>query len=1100
MNRLPIAAVARSGGVALAIIAVAGIATGRMTPNPASSTAAMLLAVIAAGWLGGPTSAMLATAVGSLFGALSPAPARSFDAIGWLLFVAAGLGVARLSAGVRRPVDRPRRLQDSGLRRRILARLQTDASLLEGILREVPVGIIAAEGGTGRLLLTNEAAARITGFQHELGVTLQENAGRMTLRGFRTDGRPLEPVDWPLARALRGEIIAGEPIDLIRGDGSRASVLANAAPVRDQDGTIRAAVVAFQDVTASKRAEAILACQNQVLEAVATGAPLDQVLAKVCTGIERQDESLLASVLILERGGRRIRIGAGPSLPPDYLQALDGASIDPPYLGPCGMALTTGRTIVVTDAETDDRWGDDWRALLGSYRLRSCRTTPVLAPSGEVLATFAVYRRTPGDPSRFDPDLIEVARQLVAIAILRDRSDEQLRASEARLRMALAAARMIAWEYDLNAGRLAISGDAASLYNLPREAIPDRAVAAYRLIHPADRPRHRKAVETAIQTVDGYVSQFRLVRPDDGSILWLEDRGQALSGGPGGSVRLTGVVIDITERKAAEESLRRRHERLRLLSRAAALLLEADDPDAMPRELFAAISPNLGIDAYLHAMLDETTGSPRVVSGSGLRADSAEAIAHLALESDRETTNGPSLVLADLARAVCTRLEAIRADGLRACVAAPLSADGRRLGILAFASRSRDAFDAEDLEFLETLGRYVSVAYERMQLVARLRLADRRKDDFLATLAHELRNPLSPIRSAVELLRDRIANGDDDIAWARDVIGRQVDQMARLLDDLLDVSRITRDKLVLKPRRVDLAEVIEAAIETSRPLIDAGVHSLELQLPSRPIPLNADPVRLAQVLANLLNNAAKYTPAGGRITLSATREGDRAVVAIQDTGIGIAPEMLPRLFEMFAQAAPALERSQGGLGIGLSLVRGLVEMHGGTVEARSEGADRGSEFVVRLPIAPEAAPAPAPSPTPDPTRTSIPTGLRIVVADDNRDAADSLARMLRILGHEVFTAYDGAQAVDRAEAERPDLVLLDIGMPHLNGYEAARRIRGESWGATMVLIALTGWGQEEDRRQAAEAGFDDHLVKPVDFRELKRRLSTLVPPQEAQED
>ena len=1089
MNRLPFAAMARSGVVAVAIVAVALVAAGRMTPDPASSSAAMLLAVVAAGWLGGPRPAVLVTAIGALTWALIPTPSRSIDAIGPILFATAGLGVARLSAGVRRPASLALRPDDSGLRRRILARLQTDASLLEGLVREVPVGIIAAEGVTGRLLLSNGAADRITGFRHELGATADENTRRMPLRGFRPDGRPLEPDDWPLARALRGEIITGEPIDLIRDDGSRASVLANAAPVRDQDGTIRAAVVAFQDVTASKRAEAILACQKQVLEAVATAAPLDQVLAMVCTVIERQDESLLASVLILERGGRRIRIGAGPSLPPEYLQALDGASIDPPYLGPCGMALHTGRTIVVDDAEADDRWADDWRALVGSHGLRSCRSTPVLAPSGEVLATFAVYRRTPGDPSRFAPDLIEVARQLVAIAILRDRADEQLRGSETRLRMALAAARMIAWEYDLDAGRLAISGDAASLYNLPREAIPDRAVAAYRLIHPDDRPRHRKAVEAAIQAVDGYVSQFRLVRPDDGSILWLEDRGQALPGGPGGSVRLTGVVIDITERKAAEESLRRRHERLRLLSRAAALLLEADNPDAMPRELFAAIGPNLGIDAYIHAMFDETTGSPRVISGSGLRTDSAEAITQLAMGSGRDTTNGPALVLADLARALCEKLEAIRADGLRACVAAPLSADGRRLGILAFASRSRDAFDAEDVEFLETLGRYVSVAYERMQLVARLRLTDRRKDDFLATLAHELRNPLSPIRSAVEILRDRIANGNDDIAWARDVIGRQVDQMARLLDDLLDVSRITRDKLVLKPRRVDLTDVIAAALETSRPLIDAGLHTLEVELPGRPIPLNADPVRLAQVLSNLLNNAAKYTPAGGRITLSAAREGDRAVVSIRDTGIGIAAEMLPHLFKMFSQAAPALERSQGGLGIGLSLVRGLVEMHGGTVEARSEGVDQGSEFVVRLPIASESVPAP--SPMPNPTPASRPVGLRIVVADDNRDAADTLARMLRILGHEVVTAYDGAQAVELAEASRPDLVLLDIGMPKLNGYEAARRIRSEPWGTSMVLIALTGWGQEEDRRRAAEAGFDDHLVKPVDFRELEHRLSTL---------
>jgi PAS domain S-box-containing protein len=378
---------------------------------------------------------------------------------------------------------------------------------------------------------------------------------------------------------------------------------------------------------------------------------------------------------------------------------------------------------------------------------------------------------------------------------------------------------------------------------------------------------------------------------------------------------------------------------------------------------------------------------------------------------------------------------------------------------------------------------------ERKRIEDALKEADRRKDEFLATLAHELRNPLAPIRSAVEVFKAK-GPPDPDLTWSRDVIDRQVGQMARLLDDLLDVSRITRDKLELRKRRVRLAEVVEAAVETSRPIIDGGGHELAVTLPPEPVHLDADPVRLAQVFANLLNNAAKYTDGGGRIRLAAEVVGHEVAVSVKDSGIGIAPEVLPHLFEIFSQAAPALERSQGGLGIGLSLTKGLVELHGGSIGARSDGPGRGSEFIVRLPVA--AAPAVGEPHTPE-VDGRCRAGSRIVVADDNRDAADSLAMLLRIAGNEVRTAYDGRRAVEEAEAFRPDVALLDIGMPGLNGYEAARRIRGQSWGREMMLVALTGWGQEEDKRRAADAGFNAHLVKPVDPAALERLLGTVVP-------
>lgn len=380
--------------------------------------------------------------------------------------------------------------------------------------------------------------------------------------------------------------------------------------------------------------------------------------------------------------------------------------------------------------------------------------------------------------------------------------------------------------------------------------------------------------------------------------------------------------------------------------------------------------------------------------------------------------------------------------------------------------------------------------YEELQRAQQaLRDADRKKDEFVATLAHELRNPLAPIRNAVQILKTK-GPPIPELQWAQGVIDRQVQLMARLLEDLLDVSRISRNKLELRTERVDLAAVLEAAVETSRPVIEAGRHELTVTLPPEPIRLEADPVRLAQVFANLLNNAAKYSEEGGRIRLSAERQGSDVIVSVKDNGIGMAAEMLPRIFEIFSQEKPTLVRSQGGLGIGLSLVKGLVELHGGSVEARSGGPGQGSEFVVRLPVAVETPIREPARPGEDDGQLPVPK-RRVLIVDDNRDSADTLAMLLKVMGHEVGTTYDGEQGVEAAEALRPDVGLLDIGMPGLNGYDACRRIREQPWGQGMFLIALTGWDQEEDRRRTEEAGFNHHIVKPVDPDVLMKLLASL---------
>lgn len=370
----------------------------------------------------------------------------------------------------------------------------------------------------------------------------------------------------------------------------------------------------------------------------------------------------------------------------------------------------------------------------------------------------------------------------------------------------------------------------------------------------------------------------------------------------------------------------------------------------------------------------------------------------------------------------------------------------------------------------------------------RLQEADRRKDQFLATLAHELRNPLAPIASAARILRQK-STGDADLGWAQQVIERQVSHLTRLVDDLLDVSRISRNKLELRKERTDIGAVVTAAVESSRPLIEEQRHKLTVDVPARPVYLTADVVRLSQVFTNLLNNSAKFTAPGGQISLIVEADSTKLTVRVKDTGIGISPEQLPHISEPFYQLDTTLEKTGSGLGIGLSLVWQLVEMHSGAVEAHSEGLGKGTEFVVRLPRLQEA---PEIVSRGEPELLEKPGGgggLRVIVADDNRDSADGLVLMLQFEGYEVQAAYDGAEALQLAENFQADAILLDIGMPKMNGYAVAERIRQQPWGKRPILIAQTGWGQEEDMRRSQQAGFNFHLTKPLNFDALKKILA-----------
>ena len=423
-------------------------------------------------------------------------------------------------------------------------------------------------------------------------------------------------------------------------------------------------------------------------------------------------------------------------------------------------------------------------------------------------------------------------------------------------------------------------------------------------------------------------------------------------------------------------------------------------------------------------------------------------------------------------------------------VAIPLVAGGSPRGTLSLLRYGAGRpFEADTVAIATKLAAHAAIALDNARLYGKLREEDKRKDEFLAMLAHELRNPLAPISNAVHVL----STSDPDpakLSWAREVIGRQLRQLIRLVDDLLDVARITRGKIELKIESLDVARVVAAAVETSRPTVDALQHELTVSLPPEPLRVMGDFTRVAQVLANIVNNAAKYTDKGGRIHVAAAREGAEIVFRVRDSGLGIPRELLKTIFEPFTQIGRTLDRAQGGLGIGLTLAQRLVEMQGGSVAAFSEGADRGSEFTVRLPAASVTRPVEVIAPE---SVLEAPLDLNVLIVDDNRDVADSTALLLRAAGCTVHLAYDGEEAVRSARKLRPDAVLLDIGLPKIDGYQVAERIRAEQGDRATFIVALSGYGHDEHVRQAARAGFDCHVVKPVDPAALTGLLASRCP-------
>ncbi len=564
------------------------------------------------------------------------------------------------------------------------------------------------------------------------------------------------------------------------------------------------------------------------------------------------------------------------------------------------------------------------------------------------------------------------------------------------------------------------------------------------ITHPDDVSRTVPLFERAAREGTPFVIEKRYIRPDNTS-FWVSTSVSVMRDPDGKPDRIVAATLDITDRMLVEEALRNSEAHFRNMADNAPVMLWVTDPT--------------GYGTYLSHQWYEYTGRrPHGDEGYGW----LEAVHPDDMMEAQETFLG-----------AVARQE-------------PFSIEYR---LRRYDGEYRWALDTGVPRFEgEVFKGYVCCVFdvhERRLASDALREADRLKDEFLATLAHELRNPLAPLRNSMEVLR-LAAHDPQRVGHAHDVMDRQLRHIVRLVDDLFEVSRISRGKIMLKKERVLLASVVQQVVEASRPLIERGGHELIVRVPAEPIYLEADATRLSQVFSNLLNNAAKFTDRGGRIEFTVERQEGEIMVSVRDTGIGIPTEMLDRVFEMFTQVDTSLERSRGGLGIGLSLVKRLTEKHGGRVEARSQGLGTGSEFVIWLPVlmalvGEEQASAEHPSP-PTPRR-------RILVVDDNRDSAESMAMILEILGNELRTAHDGVDALSVAAAFRPDVVLLDIGMPRLNGYEVARRIRAESWGRSLLLVAITGWGLEEDRRRSQEAGFDAHIVKPVDPKVLAELLA-----------
>ncbi|MDQ3298632.1 MAG: ATP-binding protein [Myxococcota bacterium] len=766
---------------------------------------------------------------------------------------------------------------------------------------------------------------------------------------------------------------------------------------------------------------------------------------------------------------------------------------------------------------TDDVWyqaiavNEGHLEVLRSLAFRSMITVP-LRTANEVIGALTLFygtsRRsyTPADVA-FVEEFTALVVPFVINARLVERQrrvEEALRSSEERLRLAIDAGQLGIWDWNIVTNEVVWSDRVYELHGLVPGSFGGRVEDFAALVHEDDRPHVQAAIADAIAHSGTYEVEFRVSR--DGPVRWLATRATVVRDAAGAPLRMVGATYDVTSRVELLAAERLARERLEVLAQAGKLLTSSLDRDATLAAITTAVTPALadwcrvdllddaGVLRHTvshHADPDRARRGAALSKQFRLPATSVGSVAWVAANNKPYTTAFDAEKLAALPPS--DMMTFVIENRLRSILSVPLIARGRTLGVLTVLRDDQRArqLGAEDLPLFTELAGRAALALDNARLYAEAERArtdaeraNRAKDEFLAILGHELRNPLAPIVSALHLMQMR----DDRHPRERSVIERQVAHLSRLVDDLLDVSRIVRGKVEIARTRIDLAEIVGKAVEMTGPLFAQRGLRLEVSRVSPNTWVDGDPVRLAQIVSNLLTNSAKFSSDGGRVDVSLIHHDGRHVLSVRDEGDGITAELLPDVFGLFVQGPQTLHRERGGLGLGLAIVKNLVEQHGGSVEAHSDGAGRGATFVVHLPAAPALAVQPPVSARSD----SSPRSGRILIVDDNVDAGELLAELLRIVGYDVTFRSDGAAALEIVGVTRPDVAVLDIGLPGLDGYELARRLRADASLQPLRLIALTGYGLASDRSRASEAGFDLHLVKPVNATSLINALDQLL--------
>ncbi len=958
--------------------------------------------------------------------------------------------------------------------------------------------------------------------------------------------------------------------------------MSHGVPLRRRNGAIYAVLVVLYDITDQKRVEEQLRRAN---EADSFRFSLTDALRPLTDPLAIQAEA--TRVLGEHLGVSRVHYGEVEADGVHLAVHQDYTNGVIPLTGRFNMndfgpalieQLRTGRPLVMPDLADSD--------LLTQAQKDTYAELGILAQVGIPLvkgkkfeAVLSVHQSRPRAWTPAEVSLIDETAERTWAAVQQARTKDELRQTEERTLIAVEAAELGTWEWNLISGEVYWNEQHFQLLGIRPYKNPIRIDDFIRYVHPDDKQLVREEQERIMRDKTVYDVDFRIIR-DTGEIRWLSSYGRVTAESTGKHTRVSGVIGDITDRQQAEQALRDSENRFRILvqnlpdyaiftidpngiitewtegaqrvkgytaeeviGKHISMFFAPHDLEAgvLEREMAKAaqtgraelerLSIRKGGEQFwvneiataIHNADGQLIGFTKISRDITRQRRSQEALRqseerlqiildsitdHALITTDtrtiiagwnpgaqelfgftaEEAIGQPIAIIFTpedrAAGAPEKEAETARQQGRAADERYHQRKDGSRMYVSGVIS---PLFDADG----QLMG-YVKVARDltqRKQMEQELRDADQRKDEFLAMLAHELRNPLAPIRSALQIMT---LTGEENkgVAPAVTMMSRQVEHLVRLIDDLLDVSRISRGKVELRRERIELRAVVEQALEAANHEYKLRGRRLSVSLSASPIYVNGDATRLMQVVANLLTNGARYTHVNGHVWLNVKEIDGQAVVRVRDDGIGLAPDQLSNIFNLFVQVDTALDRSQGGLGLGLTLVKKLVEMHGGRVEAYSEGLGKGSEFIVSLPTVPQPDKVIQTS-----TVKANPqlTGRRILVVDDNQDAARTLSMLLKLKKHEAHPRFGGREAIEAAEKLRPEVILLDIGMPELDGYETCRLIREQPWGKNMVLIALTGYGQDEDRRRSKEAGFDGHLVKPVDLAKLTELLATLLP-------